>query len=245
MISCPDPACFLADCHLPLVRVRGREEDLLRVVRFLRSIASHASTLFLVGDLFDFWFEWRRAVPRGVFPVLAALHELVRDGKRVFFLAGNHDGHPGDFLAREVGLEVHRGAVDAEIRGKRFHVVHGDGIAAQDRGYRALRTVVRWQFTEKVFRLVHPDIGVWLAAKLSRVSRSRLSREDKFGPEPYRRYARAKLDAGFNYVVMGHRHVAEWLPHPNGGYLSVGGWMKGGGYGIFEGGELKLEYFQA
>ena len=91
--------------------------------------------------------------------------------------------------------------------------------------------------------MIHPDLGVWFASKLSKISRDVISQADKFGVEPYRDYALKKLDAGFNFVVMGHHHTAEWIPHPNGGYLAVGEWMKSGSYGIFEDGELKLAYF--
>lgn len=244
MIHCKPPVYFLSDCHLPLIVKPGQESWTPKAVHFLREIAPRASTLFLVGDLFDFWFEWRHSVPRGVFSVLSSLHELVRHGCKVFFLAGNHDGHPGSFLADEVGLEISRGSIDAEIDSKQFHIIHGDGIALQDRGYRTLRTLVRLPITEAVYRLVHPDLGVWFASRVSDASRYHVSYKDAYGPEPYREYAARKLDSGYNYVVMGHRHVAEWIEHPNGGYLAVGDWIRKGSYGVFEDGELRLEYFR-
>lgn len=243
MISCESPAYFISDCHLPLISKSGQEEWGIRATQFIRRVAPRASTLFLVGDLFDFWFEWRHSVPKGVFQVLAALHELVRSGCRIFFIAGNHDGHPGNFLRDEVGLEIFRNAVDAEIDGKRFHIIHGDGIAVQDRGYRVLRRLVRWKPTEAIYRLIHPDLGIWFASKISQTSREVLSSLDKFGAEPYRSYADRKLREGCNYVVMGHRHIAEWIPHPNGGYLAIGEWIRAGSYGIYEHGTLKLAYY--
>ena len=243
MISCKPPVYFLSDCHLPLIRKPDQEDWASHVIGFIREIAPRASTLFLVGDLFDFWFEWRYSVPKGVFRILAGLHELVRNGCRVFFIAGNHDGHPGRFLEEEVGLEIYRNAVNAEIGDKRFHIIHGDGVALEDSGYRALRRLVRWKPTESIYRLIHPDLGIWFASKISQTSRQVLSNKDKFGAEPYRAYALEKLDKGFNYVVMGHRHAAEWIPHSNGGYLAIGEWIRAGSYGIFEGGQLRLDYY--
>ena len=239
----PAPVYFLSDCHLPLIARPGQEDWTPRVVRFLRERAVRAASLFLVGDLFDFWFEWRRSVPGAAFPVLAALHELVLGGRQVVFLAGNHDGHPGRFLEKEVGLTVSRVPIDADIDGRRFHIIHGDGLAPADRGYRILRAVIRWKPTEALYRLLHPDAGIWFARQVSGLSQRMWSYEDKFGPEPYRQYARRKLDEGFNYVVMGHRHKSEFIPHPNGGYLAIGEWIAKGTYGVYEDGELKLEIF--
>lgn len=243
MISCKSPVYFLSDCHLPLIFKPEQADWADRVIGFIREITPKASTLFLAGDLFDFWFEWRYSVPKGVFQVLAGLHELVRNGCRVLFIAGNHDGHPGSFLENEVGLEIHRNGVDAEIDNRKFHILHGDGIALEDSGYRTLRRLVRWKPTEVIYRLIHPDLGIWFASKISQTSRQVLSDQDKFGAEPYRSYALEKLNKGYNYVVMGHRHSSEWIPHPNGGYLAIGEWIQAGSYGVFEQNQLKLDYF--
>jgi UDP-2,3-diacylglucosamine hydrolase len=216
-----------------------------RVVRFLRQEAPKAATLFLVGDIFDFWFEWRHSVPSAAFPVLAELHQLAREGRQIIYMAGNHDGHPGSFLAEQAGLTVSRGAVDAEVAGQWVHVVHGDGIAPADRGYRLLRSFVRWGPTETIYRLVHPDLGIWIAHWVSRLSYRTSSRRDRFGAEPYRQYARRKMDEGFNWVVMGHRHHADFLEIPGGGgYLAIGEWIADGTYGVLEGGKLRLKFYQ-
>jgi len=245
MIHCQSPAFFLSDCHLPIIPRAGLEEWTPRVVRFLRSEARRAATLFLVGDIFDFWFEWKHSIPARAFQVLAALHNLVREGVEVHYLAGNHDGHIGDFLRQEVGLKVTRKYIDAEIDSKKFHIIHGDGVARQDRGYRILRSLVRWGPTENIYRLVHPDFGIWFASKVSKVSRYKFSNTDKFGPDPYCEYAMKKLDLGFNYIIMGHRHTEEFTSHTNGAYLAIGGWIGKGSYGVFENGEARLDYFEA
>ncbi|MDP8228614.1 MAG: UDP-2,3-diacylglucosamine diphosphatase [Candidatus Electryoneaceae bacterium] len=240
----PSPALFLADCHLPLVDRKTQRDWTPRVVRFLREEATIARTIFLVGDIFDFWFEWRHSVPARAFPVLAALHELVRGGRQIIYLGGNHDGHVGKFLEEEVGLTVSRKPVDALIDGKRFHIIHGDGLAPSDYKYRILRSLVRWKPTETIYRLVHPDLGIWLAYKLSGISRDHFSSKDGFGAEPYREYARGKLDEGFHYVIIGHRHTYEQIPHPNGGYLAIGEWIRKGSYGLFMDDEANLKFYR-
>jgi len=243
MLKCDSPAIFLADCHLPLLPSPSQNGWTERVLQFLRTKAAQSATLVLVGDIFDFWFEWKHAVPGRAFKVLSALSELAQSGIKIFYLAGNHDGHPGSFLEQQVGLTVIRRNLDLEIDGRKFHFTHGDGIAAADRGYRMLRSLVRWGPTEGIFRLVHPDFGIRFAAWLSNASTEHFSVTDKFGIDPYKKYAFNKIDEGFDFVVMGHRHKSEFHRYKNGAFLGVGGWIPDGGYGIFKGGEAMIKHF--
>ncbi len=243
MIECASPAIFLADCHLPLIPNENQSGWTERVVEFLQSKASESATVVLVGDIFDFWFEWKHSVPSNAYPVLFELSRLSNMGIKIFYLAGNHDGHPGKFLADKVGLTVVRGHLDVEIDNRKFHFIHGDGIAPRDVGYRMLRALVRWRPTEGLFRMVHPDWGIKFAAWLSKASQDHFSAEDKFGLSPYKTYAFKKIDNGFDYVVMGHRHATEYHPYKNGAFLGIGGWIADGGYGIIENGEAKIEHY--
>ncbi len=214
------------------------------MVRFLQQEASKAGSLFIVGDLFDFWFEWKYSIPSGAFPVLAALHQLKSDGVRVLYLGGNHDGHVGKFLSEQVGIEVSREAVDLEIDQSQFHIIHGDGVAKYDHGYRLLRGAVRWPPTEAIYRMVHPDFGIWFAKKLSKGSHTYFSGKKIWSPDSYRDYATEVLDRGMNFVVMGHRHESEWISHKNGGFLAIGDWIRKRSYGWFENGKAELRYFE-
>jgi len=227
------------------MRTANRDRQIETVVRFLKEQGEQAESIFLDGDLFDFWFEWRQSVPGGSFRVLAELHRLVKAGKRIVYLAGNHDGHLGRFLTDEVGLEISREPLDVEIAGQKIHLIHGDGLAPSDRGYRILRGLVRWKPTEAIFRLVHPDFGIWFAHRLSGYSRHHLSPQNDFGAEPYREYAKSKLDSGLNYVVIGHRHYSEFVGHQNGGYIAIGDWMNSGSYGYLgNDGRMQLRFFK-
>lgn len=238
------PVYFLSDCHLPLIIKPGQESWQGVVLSFLREEASQARTLFLVGDIFDFWFEWRDSVPATAFPVLAELHRLVRQGVKIIYLAGNHDGHPGKFLRDEVGLAISREPVNAEIEGKKFHILHGDGIALHDHAYRVLRSLVRWKPTEAIYRLIHPDLGIWFANKVSKYSRVTIDKGKFADLKFYRDYAEKKLNEGFNYVVMGHIHEAGVFEHPNGGFYAIGDWIGVRSYGVFEDGRMQLKYFK-
>ena len=243
MLKCNSPAIFLADCHLPLVPNKNQTGWTEQVIEFLRSKASKSATIVLVGDIFDFWFEWKHTVPARAFPVLSVLSELAHSGTKIIYMAGNHDGHPGRFLEEQVGLTVVRGHLDMEIDNRKFHFIHGDGIAPPDGSYRMLRSLVRWGPTEGLFQLIHPDLGIRFAAWLSKASSEHFSAEDKFGLDPYKDYAFNKIDQGFDYVVMGHRHSSEFHPYKDGAFMGVGGWIPDKGYGIFEEGVARIEHF--
>ncbi len=238
------PVYFLSDCHLPLIVKPGQESWTPTVVNFLRGKASRAKTLFLVGDIFDFWFEWRHSIPGAAFPVLVELNKLVQQGVEIIYMAGNHDGHIGKFLEDQVGLTTTRKPIDAEIDGRKFHILHGDGIAQDDRGYRMLRSLVRWKPTEAIYKFVHPDFGIWFASRVSKYSRFSGGNRKAAGLKQYHDYAERKLNEGFNYVIMGHVHEASIFDHPNGGYYAIGDWIGKRSYGVFEKGEMKLEFFE-
>lgn len=214
------------------------------VVSFLREVASQNATLFLVGDLFDFWFEWKHSVPGKAFPVLSELSRLVEAGVDIVYLSGNHDGHLGSFLENEVGLSVYRKPIDVLINNKKFHIIHGDGLAPRDRGYRILRSLVRWGPTEKIYKYVHPDFGIWFADKVSSLSHSTGGNKAARLFDDYQKYALNKLDYGFNYVIMGHIHTARYVPHEKGGFMAIGDWMEKKSYGIYSDNELRLDYFK-
>ncbi len=238
------PVYFLSDCHLPLIVKHGQEDWTPRVLRFLREEACKANTLFLVGDLFDFWFEWKRSVPSATFKVLAELHNMVNSGKRVIYLGGNHDGHVGRFLTEEAGIEVHRKPVVAEIENKRFYILHGDGVAPSDHGYRMLRALVRWKPTEAIYRLVHPDFGIWFAHKVSRFSRYSGGMLFDGDENPYLDFGRKILDKGNDFVVMGHMHKAAEIRTEGGGFFAIGDWIESGSYGVFEDGKFSIRYYK-
>ena len=153
------PVYFIADAHLGSSADPAADEPrLARLVPFLRRVRDRgAEHLYIVGDLFDFWFEYRSVVSRRAFPVVCALRRLVDAGVEVTWMGGNHDYWLGDFLRDEVGLRVMRVPLEVTLEGRRILLIHGDGLAGrQDRGYRVLRAVIRAPLSESLFRLIHP-----------------------------------------------------------------------------------------
>jgi len=197
---------FISDAHL------GAESEVLEAPRrrrlheFLTSLIGRASALYIVGDLFDFWFEWGSAVPRRHFETLSILRDLCRSGIEIHYLNGNHDFWLGPFLSREVGLVTHDGALALEAQGRRIWLHHGDGLVGGDLGYRLLKKVIRSDAAIGLYRLLHPDLGWWLAHRVSHWSRH--SRQDR-PPDTdrlWREIAEPRFAEGFDTVMIGHFH---------------------------------------
>jgi UDP-2,3-diacylglucosamine hydrolase len=198
---------------------------------WLDYVASRTRHLVLNGDLFDFWFEYGSVVPRGATRTLGRLAALVDSGMRVDFVGGNHDWWGGSYLSDEIGMHVHHEPVRLTLGGYRTLVAHGDGLGRGDLGYRALRLLLRSRPTQLAFRWLHPDVGAWIAGRVSRT-------ELRVGPPPPRvlarsaeleRWARDLLleDDGLDAVVLGHTHLPRRaVIAPGRYYLNSGDWLQ-------------------
>ncbi|MFI5371631.1 MAG: UDP-2,3-diacylglucosamine diphosphatase, partial [Candidatus Eisenbacteria bacterium] len=216
---------FIADAHLGAEPEEREAPRRRRLHEFLTSLRGRASALYIVGDLFDFWFEWRTALPRRHFETLAVLREVRRAGIEVHYLNGNHDFWLGPFLSRELGLVTHDGAVTLETQGHRIWMHHGDGLVGGDLGYRVLKRVVRSRAAVGLYRVLHPDLGWGLAHRVSRWSRH--SREDR-PPDTdrlWREIAEPRFADGFDTVMVGHFHqVVERRDGPHTLFV-LGDWI--------------------
>lgn len=217
------PPCYIfSDAHL------GAASTALErgVVSFVKHLSGRAGSLLINGDLFDFWFEWRRVVPRGHFRVLAALADLRDAGVPVLMIGGNHDCWGGEVLTRDVGIAFHLDAWDGMLGGWRTHVEHGDGLRpVEDRAYRRLKRVLRHRLAIRAFRSLHPDWASALASGSSDASRTHRAGDEGRG---LRRVALAHLEAHPNteLVVYGHSHVPALERASTGGvYANPGAWM--------------------
>lgn len=216
----PAPAYVVSDAHLGFAT-----PDVERtLIRFLKHLPGRAGSLVINGDLFEFWFEWRRVVPRGTFRVLAALADVREAGIPILMVAGNHDCWGGDVLRRDVGIDFRTDPWEGDLGGWRTRVEHGDGLRGKaDRGYRALRHVLRNPLAIGLFRLIHPDVGSWLATRSSHASRSYAARDGGAG---LREAAGRRLAAGdLDLLVYGHSHVAELRRMGGGVYANAGSWL--------------------
>jgi UDP-2,3-diacylglucosamine hydrolase len=242
----PNPiAYFISDLHLG-AKYRGLDPERETVVlRFLRSKAAQASHLFILGDLFEFWMEYRSFVPKKHFRILAALEELARNGVEVHYLSGNHDFNLGTFFRDQVGLRVHDDEIRIELQGKRLLLLHGDGLAKSDWKYRIVKRVFRHRLSNWLFSLVHPDFGMGLAEYTSKASRDQHQNRPRHMDE-YEAASRAILaDKRQDILIHGHTHAAFVKEFPEGIYVNSGEWLTRMEYVAMENGLCRIETFTA
>jgi UDP-2,3-diacylglucosamine hydrolase len=235
---------FISDVHLGVgaPAEEKRKESIL--VSFLRTVRPEARELYILGDLFDFWFEYSTVIPRGFHRTLSAIQEYTDGGVPVHYLTGNHDFWMGDFFSEEIGVTVHREPFEARIDGKRVFLHHGDGLAKNDLGYRMIKPILRHPLSIRLYRWLHPDIGVRLARGSSRASRNYTGQKDYGETDGMMQLAEKKVREGFDYVLMGHRHQPTFVKIGQGVYVNLGDWITSRSYGVIANGMVSLEYWQ-
>jgi UDP-2,3-diacylglucosamine hydrolase len=236
---------FLSDAHLGGESKDREQAREARLHRFLTHVGTRAAALYIVGDLFDFWFEYRTAVPRRHFATLAALRDLRRAGIEVHYLTGNHDFWLGPFLREELGLLTHDGAVSVERQGRRLWIHHGDGLIGGDLGYRVLKRVVRHPASIGLYRWLHPDWGIPLAHAFSNLSRDSRSRPPLDGDRLWREIAEPRFAEGYDTVMVGHFHHVYERRDQGRAFYVLGDWMEHFTYVVLENGETTLEVWPA
>ena len=241
---------FLSDFHLG---APGAAESLQRekaIVAFLDDIKKDAQEIFLVGDMFDFWFEYRTVVPRGFVRLLGKLAELSDSGIRLHFFVGNHDMWVRNYFQEELGMNVYFEPARFELHGKKFMIGHGDGQGPGDHGYKFLKKIFRNPFCQWMFGILPPAIGMGLANYFSRRSRQAdKSQEEKFLGEAKEWliiYAKEMLQQEhFDYFIFGHRHLPiDFVLNSNSRYINLGEWINFRSYAVFDGQTTSLLYYK-
>ncbi|MFN8274875.1 MAG: UDP-2,3-diacylglucosamine diphosphatase [Flavobacteriaceae bacterium] len=229
-----------------------RELSLPREQKFLRwldEIKKDAAVLFLVGDLFDFWFEYKTVVPKGFVRILGKLAEIRDSGIEIYFFVGNHDLWMNDYFEQELGIPVYRDNREFTFNQKTFLIGHGDGKGPGDKGYKRMKKVFTHPLSKWLYRWLHPDIGVRLAQYLS-VKNKLISGEAdvQFLGEENEwliQYAKRKLqDKHYDYLVFGHRHLPMQIHvGENSQYVNLGDWIGYFTYGVFDGEQFELKKY--
>lgn len=243
---------FVSDTHLG---APNRESSFLRekaLIAWLTEIQTDAREIYIVGDLFDFWFEYGTVVPRGYTRLFGKLAELTDSGIAIHFFTGNHDMWSFGYFTEELNIPIYRKPVVREFNGKKFFIGHGDGLGPGDSGYKFLKKVFSNPLCQWLFKWVHPDIGMRIANYWSRRSRlhtAQAGNEDTFLGEDKEwliAYARRKLQtAHFDYFVFGHRHLAiDYALTEQSRYVNLGDWLSFYTYAVFDGNNLELKYYQ-
>ena len=219
-------------------------------VEWLDSIKHDAEVIFLLGDLFDFWFEYKTVVPKGFVRTLGKLAELRDSGIQIYFFVGNHDLWMHDYFETELKIPVYHHPKEFEFNDKRFFIGHGDGKGPGDKGYKRMKKVFINPVSKWFFRWLHPDIGVRLAQHLS-VKNKLISGEDdkEFLGEENEwlvQYAKRKLEnKHYDYFVFGHRHLPMKVNlSEKATYFNLGDWINHYTYGVFDGETFELKVFR-
>ena len=233
---------FLADAHLD----SPGERNYRMLLRFLRQLEGNTETLFIMGDLFDFWLGFPENPFRQYDDVLTALHSLVRSGCRLVYFEGNHDFHLGPVFSQQLGAEIHSGPTVKTLQGRKFYLCHGDQINRADFGYRVLRLTLHNRLVAAAIKLVPPALVLHLRDFLQHRSRARYqSRSQRWDyPEIIRDFARSLHARGYEGLITGHFHSAfcENLGNTF-SILSLGDWMEQFTYGELENGVLRLKSY--
>ena len=240
---------FASDFHLgsgSFEESRRRED---RIVRWLDFISPSCSELFLMGDIFDFWFEYQTVVPKGFVRLQGKLAAMSDAGIKVYFFKGNHDMWVNDYFTKEMGIQIVSDELIIERSGKTFFLHHGDGLGPGDKKYKVLRKIFRNPFCQWLFALVPPRIGLGIANAWSRSSRAASKEEEVFMGEDNEWlavYAREQLlKKHCDYFVFGHRHLPLDLDlGSESRYVNIGEWINFNSYGVFDGKSLTLKYFE-
>ena len=239
---------FASDFHLG---TPTPEDSLTReraVVAWLDTVSHDAAAIFLVGDVFDFWFEYKRAVPKGFIRLQGKLAELSDAGLPIILFTGNHDMWMHDYFTTELGIPVYRQPREYALGGKRFLVGHGDGLGPGDATYKRLKRIFESTLARRLFRWIHPDLGIRLAhawSRSSRISNKKKDEEIFLGKERewlYQYCLAAEKQAHHDYYVFGHRHLPLDLDvAPDSRYVNLGEWVTARTYGVFNGQTLRLQ----
>jgi UDP-2,3-diacylglucosamine hydrolase len=231
---------FFSDVHLGMHNDRSERHRENKLLKFLDHVGLDGERLFILGDLFDFWFEYRSVIPRGYMRILSALEQLNELGKELHYIAGNHDFWMRDFLTRELKIQVHFEPLEYTIAGKQFYLNHGDGLAKDDTGYRLLKRVFRNRFNIFMYSLIHPDLGIPLAKWVSHISRSHTAQEGVPDDSDYQAVAMKKFQEGFDVVMFGHLHYPIHQMYGEKNYINLGDWIDYFTYAVFDGRDLRL-----
>jgi len=239
---------FASDIHLGLPSYEKSLEREKLFVQWLDEVKNDAQEIILLGDIFDFWFEYKRAIPKGFTRFLGKICEITDSGIPVHFFTGNHDMWTFDYLPKETGVILHKTPIIKEYSGKRFYIAHGDGMGPGDFGYKILKRIFASKFSQWLFARFHPNFGLFIANSWS--THNRYSRETKqFEGEEKEwliLYSRELLKTEkFDFMIYGHRHIPMDMKLTDScRYINLGDWLSHFTYAVFDGNDLVLKEFK-
>jgi UDP-2,3-diacylglucosamine hydrolase len=250
MNSDPKKIYFASDQHFGIPDAASSKLREKKFISWLDEVKTDAKAIFLLGDLFDFWFEYKTVVPRGFIRVLGKIAELKDSGIPMYFFVGNHDLWMIDYFETELGIPVYHHPKEFVFGEKTFLIGHGDGLGPGDKGYKRMKKVFSHPLSKWFYRWLHPDIGVKLAQYLSTKNKLISGQEDVtfLGEENewLAQYAKRKLEQKhYDYFLFGHRHLPmEIQVGKDSKYINTGDWISHFTYAVFDGKELTLKTYK-
>jgi len=231
--------------------VPNREKSLVReklFVQWLDKIKSDAEAIYLVGDIFDFWFEYKKAVPKGYVRLLGKLAEISDSGIPIHIFTGNHDMWFFDYLEDEINAHIYREPIEISLKGKRFFIGHGDGLGPGDNGYKLIKKIFKNKLCQWLFERIHPNLGISIAQYWSKKSRIANGEKDEsyHGEKEWlTQFCKEKMKTiEVDYFIFGHRHLPLEVDLGNNTtYINLGEWVNYNSYAVFDGKKLELKRY--
>jgi UDP-2,3-diacylglucosamine hydrolase len=239
---------FASDFHfgVPDHSLSREREDL--VVSWLEEIRKDAAEIYLIGDIFDFWFEYAAVIPKGFIRFQGKLAELADSGIKITLFKGNHDMWMFDYFVKELGIQIISDELVLERNGKKFYLHHGDGLGPGDTKYKILKKIFRSGFCQWLFARIHPNLGVGIARKWSMQSRLQNNKKEEFtdlDKEWLVTYSKdLLLKERYDFLIFGHRHLPLDVQLGESRYINLGEWINFNSYAVFDGENLELRYFK-
>jgi UDP-2,3-diacylglucosamine hydrolase len=251
----PKKVYFASDFHLG---IPDHDSSLIRekmLVRWLETIRADAEAIYLMGDIFDFWFEYKQVVPKGYVRLLGKLAEMTDSGIPIHIFRGNHDVWAFGYLHKEAGIQIHRHAEVIEYHGKKLFLAHGDGLGPGDYGYKFLKKVFAFKPNQFLFKWLHPDLGTAMGlffshrSRLANIAKEKTVNKDRpLEKEMLYQYALRKTEQlpEIDYFIFGHRHIPILTKlNEKASLIVLGDWITHFTYGVLDEGKMELKKFEA
>lgn len=239
---------FVSDVHLGAPALNNNRKREVLFAKWLDEIKNDVAELYLMGDIFDFWFEYKKVVPRGFTRILGRIADLTDKGIPVHFFTGNHDLWAFDYLPDELGVILHKNEIIKEFNGKKFFLAHGDGLDAEDKGYIFLKKIFTNKTLQWFFSRLHPNFAFTLAhswSKSTRLAKINIEEEFEVNKEGIYKFAESFLEKeNIDYFIFGHRHrMSNAAIGQNSRFVLLGDWIKNFSYGVFDGEKFELKKY--
>ena len=240
---------FASDSHFGIPDRKSSLEREKKLVRWLDEIKVDATEIYFLGDIFDFWFEYKYVVPKGYVRLLGKIAELSDSGIKIHYFIGNHDMWMKDYFEKELNIQIHKDPIKKVYNNIKFYIGHGDGLGPGDYGYKILKMIFRNKVCKWLFSRLHPNFAIWFANACSGLSRRTHEEKEKTymgdNKERLLKFVQSQLQKEqFNYFILGHRHLPLDIKIDDTcRYINTGDWIRNFSFAVFDGVNLELKTY--